>query len=158
MVEPRLDSKIIHNETDLLAAAIHIDRYLMDAMERLDEDFADIDDLTMQTFKQLSRSKHALNDKILSDKEVPGEDVTSNLEQITLYNEQMEEVANSPKSRLQRLCACCDRSFAFYTAITETSEDEDVLMTAQKLASSAFDRIGVLKQALGNECGCDGPG
>jgi len=156
MVEPRLDPKIIHNETDLLAAALHIDRYVMDAMHRLEEDFSEIHSLTMQTFKQLSRNKHVLNDRILNDKELPGEDVTSNLEKITLYNEQMEEVANSPESRLQRLCACCDRSLAFYQAIVETTDDEAVALTAQNLATSALDRNGILKQALGKECGCDG--
>ncbi len=155
MIEPRLDPKIIHNETDLLAAALHIDRYVMDAMHRLEEDFAQIHSLTMQTFKQLSRNKHVLNDRILNDKELPGEDVTSNLEKITLYNEQMEEVANSPESRLQRLCACCDRSFAFYKAIVETSADESIKSMARNLASSALDRTGVLKQAVGKECGCD---
>ena len=155
MIEPRLDPKIIHNETDLLAAALHIDRYVMDAMHRLEEDFAQIHSLTMQTFKQLSRNKHVLNDRILNDKELPGEDVTSNLEKITLYNEQMEEVANSPESRLQRLCACCDRSFAFYNAIVETSADESIKSMARNLASSALDRTGVLKQAVGKECGCD---
>lgn len=155
MLAPSLDPYVVHNETDLLAAAIHIDRYVMDAMDRLEEDFAEIHSLTMQTFKQLSRNKHVLNDIVLSGKNVPGEDVTSNLEKITLYNEQMEEVADSPKSRLQRLCACCDRSLAFYQAIVETADDEAVALTAQKLASSALDRTGILKQALGKECGCD---
>ncbi len=155
MIKPKLDPEIVHNVTDLLAAAIHIDRYMMDAMERLDEDFAEINTLTMETFKQLSRSKHALHDKILSDKQAPGESVTRNLEEITLYNEQMEEIANSPISRLQRLCACCDRSFAFYQAIIETTADEAIKSTAQNLASSAIDRIGVLRLALGKECGCD---
>jgi hypothetical protein len=155
MIEPKLDPKVVHSETDLLASAIHIDRYVMDAMDRLEEDFDDIHSLTMQTFKQLSRNKHVLNDRILNDKELPGEDVTSNLEKITLYNEQMEEVANSPESRLQRLCACCDRSLAFYQAIVETTDDEAVALTAQNLATSALDRNGILKQALGKECGCD---
>lgn len=155
MMEPKLDPKIVHSETDLLAAAIHIDRYVMDAMDRLEEDFDDIHSLTIQTYKQLSRNKHLLNDIVLAGKDVPSEDVTSNLEKITIYNERMEEIANSPKSRLQRLCACCDRSLAFYQAIVETTDDEAIALTAQKLASSALDRNGVLKQAHGKECGCD---
>ena len=156
MVEPRLNPEIVHTETDLLAAAIHIDRYVIDAMDRLEEDFAQIHSLTMQTFKQLSKNKHDLNDKVMSDKVVPGEAVNSNLEEITLYNVKMEEIASSPKDRLQRLCACCDRSFAFYSAIIESAEDDVIKLAAQNLASTSLDRIGILRQALGKECGCDG--
>ncbi len=155
MIEPKLDPEVVHNETDLLAAAIHIDRYMMDAMDRLDEDFAEINSLTMQTFKQLSRNKYVLNDKVLSDKQAPGEEVTHNLQQITLYNKQMEEQGNTPTSRLQRLCACCDRSFDFYGEIAEISNDEAVTATAQQLARSARERIGILRNALGQQCGCE---
>jgi len=154
MVGLRLDPDVIYTETDLLAAAIHIDRYVMDAMERLDYEFVELNDLTMQTFKQLSRNKFALNDKVLNDKNAPGESVTSNLEEITAYNEQMEKTADSPKSRLQRLCACCERSLVFYNAIAETVANEVVSLTAQGLASSARERTEILKQALGGECGC----
>ena len=155
MVEPKLDPEVIRNETDLLAAAIHIDRYLMDAMDRLDEDFAEINSLTMQTFKQLSRNKFVLNDKVLSEKQGPGEAVTRNLEEITLYNEQMEAQVETPTLRLRRLCACCDRSFNFYDAIAEATTDEAVAETAQQLASSARERINILRAALGGQCGCE---
>ena len=156
MIEPLLDPDFVNNETDLLAAAIHIDRYVMNAMDRLDEDFKEIDALAIQTFKQLSSSKHLLNDKVLRDKETPGEGVSSNLEEITVYNELMEKEANSPVSRLRRLCACCDRSFAYYSEIAEVHADEAVKLMADKLASSARERSEILKQALGKECGCEG--
>ncbi len=157
MLEPKLDPEVIQNETDLLVAAIHIDRYVMDAMDRLDEDFAEINSLTMQTFKQLSKNKHVLNDKVLGAKQSLGEKVTSHLEEITSYNEQRERQVNTPESRLQRLCACCYRSYDFYGAVAEASADEAVVATAQELASSALERIGVLRAALGKECGCEDP-
>ena len=155
MTETRLDPKVIENETDLLVAAIHIDRYLMDAMDRLEEDFAEIHALTMQTFKQLSRNKHLLNDKVSSDKELPSAEVTRNVEKITTYNEQMEEKADSPASRLRRLCTSCERSLTFYNAINDIHADKIVKIMAQNLASSAQERMTILKQALGSECGCD---
>lgn len=154
IIEPRLDPNVIHNEVDLLAAAIHIDRYLMDAMNRLEKDFSEMDKLAMLTFKQLNSNKHILNDKLLSDKQVPGEDVTRSLEQMTLYNEQMEAKATTPISRLQQLCASCDSSIAFYIGIVEEATDDAVTLTAKKLASSALERVRILKQALGEECGC----
>ena len=158
MLEPRLDPYIVHNETDLLAAAMHIDRYVMDAMNRLDEDFSGIHSLAMQTFMQFNRSKIALNNKVKIDKEVPGDDVISNMEKIISCNEQMEEKADTPTLRLQRLCACCDQSFSFYQAIIESTIDDAVMSAAKELASSAHDRIDILRQALGKECGCEDSG
>ncbi len=155
MVEPRLDPKVIQHATDLLAAAIHIDRYVMHAVNRLDEDFAGIHDLVMQTFKQLSKNKHLLDDKVMIGKEVVGDEVTRNLEQITLHNEQLEAEATTPTLRLQKLCGYCDRSFEFYNDIAEMNADAAVKLMAKELAARASERIDVLKQALGNECGCD---
>ncbi|NOR42331.1 MAG: hypothetical protein GQ572_03270, partial [Gammaproteobacteria bacterium] len=82
MTGPKLNPKFIRNVTDLLAAAMYIDRYVIDAMNRLDEDFSGIDSLATQTFKQFSRNKTALNNKVKIDKEVPGDDVTLNMEEI----------------------------------------------------------------------------
>jgi len=148
MLEMKLDPKVVHNVIDLLAAAIHIDRNLMDMMDRLDEDFAEISTLTRQIFKQLSRNKHALNDKVLTGKEAPSEDVINHLEKFTLHNKQMELHANTPKSQLQRLCTCCELCSAFYEAIVETAVDETVALIAQELAASTFDRVKILKMAL----------
>ena len=158
MIEPLLDPDVINSEIDLLVAAIHIDRYVMDAMDRLEEDFEEIHSLTMQTFKQLSNSKHLLNDKILCDKEVPNEGVSRNLEEITVYNELMEKKADTPVARLRRLCACCDRSYSYYSTISKCHADKVVRSTAEKLAASADERSKTLKQALGKECGCDDTG
>lgn len=155
MIEPLLDPDVISSEIDLLAAAIHIDRYVMNAMDRLDEDFAEIDALAIQMFKQLSSSKHLLNDKVLRDKATPGEAVSNNLEEIMVYNEMMEEQTDSPVARLRRLCACCDRSFIYYSEIAKVHADEAVKLLANKQASSARERSELLKQALGKECGCD---
>ena len=157
VLEPRLNPDIVLSETDLLAAAIHIDRYVMEAINRLIEDFSGINALTMQTFTQLSRNKHRLNDKILSDKQVLGDDVAINLEKTTSFNEQMEEQASTATLRLQRLCACCESSVIFYDAIVEKATDESVLSAASELATTAQERLSVLKQALGKECGCDSP-
>ena len=88
-------------------------------------------------------------------KQALGEAVTRNLEIITAFNEQMEDQAITPTERLQRLCACCESSVSFYGAIVETASDESVLSYANELAANAHDRLSVLKQALGFECGCN---
>lgn len=153
-VEPRLNPKAVHNEADLLAAAIHIDHYLATEMSKVAENSPEINSLARETRLQISGYENALYDDAKNKKMSPGEEIIKNLKQLKSYNAYMEKNDDSPNSRLQRLCACCDRSFAFYDAIVETTDDESVMLTAQKLTSSALDRIGILKQALGKECGC----
>lgn len=150
VIEPRLDPKTVHNEADLLAAAIHIDHYLADEMKMFTPDSPEINSLEKETRQQIVSHENAL-----SDKSPPGEDITSSLKKIESYNLTMAKKANDPDSRLQRLCACCDRSFAFYDTVVETADDEAIMLAAQKLTSSALDRIGILKQALGSKCGCN---
>ena len=154
MVEPRLNPKAVHNEADLLAAAIHIDHFLANEMIKVAEYSPEINSLARETRLQISNNENTLYDDAVNKKMSPGDEIIKNLEQLKSYNAYMEKNDDSPNSRLQRLCACCDRSFAFYDAIVETADDENVMLTAQKLSSSALDRIGVLKQALGKECGC----
>ncbi len=151
MVEPILNPKIIHNVTDLLVAALHIDRYIISALDRLDEDFVEINTLALTMFKQISQNKHHLNKIVLVDKVLPNEDVSNHLEAITLYNENMETQFDSPRVKLQRLCTCCDRCFAFYDAIVKSTSDESLMKAAQKLASFALDRHEMLKVALNEQ-------
>jgi rubrerythrin len=154
MVEPRLNPNAVHNEADLLAAAIHIDHYLADEMNKVAENSPEIKALARETRLQISANENLLYDDAINKQQSPGEEITNNLEQLESYNAYMEKNDNSPNSNLQRLCACCDRSFAFYDAVVETTADENVMLMAQQLTSIALDRIGVLKQALGKECGC----
>ena len=153
MDQPRLDHKAVHNEADLLAAAIHIDHYLVDEIDKVAKDSPEIDSLTKQMRQQISRNEGILHDDSANKKITPGEEITKNLEQLKSYHAYMEKNDNSPNLDLQRLCACCDRSFVFYDAIVETTDNENVMLIAQELTSSALDRIGILKQVLGSECG-----
>ena len=154
MVEPRLNPKVVHNGADLLAAAIHIDHNLANEMNKIAENYPEIDALARETRLQISSNENALYDEAINNKKSPGEEILKNLEQLQSYNAYMAKNDDTPDSRLQRLCACCDRSFAFYDAIVETADDENIMLAAQKLTSSALDRIGILKQALGKKCGC----
>ena len=141
--EPRLDPKAIHSEADLVAAAIHIDSYLAEQMKALSTTTPEINSLARQTQQQINDNEHALENKTS-----PGNDITKNLEQLKLHRASMKEELDNPNLELQRLWSCCDRSFAFYDAVVEIADDEDVMLAAQKLTSSALDRIGILKNIL----------
>ncbi len=80
---------------------------------------------------------------------LPSEEVTKNLEQLSIHN--IKQVNDNPDLNLQRLWSCCDRSFAFYDAIVEQGVNEEVMLAAQKLTTSALDRIGILKEVLKEE-------
>jgi len=148
MDEPRLDPLAIHSEVDLLAAAIHIDHYLADQIDVITANTPEINPLAREIQQQITNNEDKLNDQALNNKILPSEDTTKNLEQLTLHNAYMKQKLHNPDMGLQRLWACCDRSFAFYDAIVEIADDEKIMLAAQKLTSLALDRIGVLKQVL----------
>lgn len=148
--EPRLNPKAIHNETDLLAAAIHIDRYLAEEINLIHASSPEIDQLARETQQQIIDNEHALDNTIHQYKTQPGEDICNILEQLKLHNNHVKNLENTPESALQRLWACCDRSFSFYDSIVENADDETVMLAAQKLSSSALSRIGVLKRVTGD--------
>ncbi len=142
--EPRLDPETIHNEADLLTAAIHIDHYLETQMIMVTENKPEIDTLIKETQQQISTNEKALNNQAL-----PGNEITQNLESLKSDNSDINKRLDNPELELQRLWSCCDRSFAFYDAVVEKATDEAVMLTAQKLTSDALDRIGVLKKIFG---------
>lgn len=149
--EPTLDARIIHNKDDLLTVAIHIDRYLLGLMIRVAEDTVlteqsvelSIKSLISDTLQQISN-----NEKNRHTASTISEDTASMLEKLESYNVDLDKQVNDPDSEIKRLWSCCDRSFAFYDAIVETTADENIMLTAQKLTVSALDRIGILKQAF----------
>jgi rubrerythrin len=150
LLEPVLDPRAIHNEADLLAVAIHIDRCLAETMSMITADSPQLLALAREAQRQISDNENALGSLALNNRDLPGQDISIKLEQLESYNAQMEGKPDSLDANLQRLSFYCDRSFAFYDAIVESAADESIMLAAQKLTSSALDRIGVLQQALRN--------
>jgi rubrerythrin len=149
-LEPVLDPRTVHNEADLLAAAIHIDRNLADTMGLITADSPLLLSLARETKQQISDNENALGSLAQNSNQLPGEDICTKLEQLKSYAAQMEKKSNSPDSNLQQLSFLFDRSFSFFDAMVESAADESIMLAAQKLTASALDRIGVLQQALGD--------
>jgi rubrerythrin len=149
-LEPVLDPRTVHNEADLLAAAIHIDRNLADTMSLITADSPLLLSLARETKQQISDNENALGSLAQNSNQLPGEDICTKLEQLKSYAAQMEKKSSNPDSNLQQLSFLFDRSFAFFDAIVESAADESIMLAAQKLTASALDRIGVLQQALGD--------
>lgn len=145
--EPALNPRAIHNEVDLLSAAIHIDNYLFQQMSVFSASTPAINNLATQIQEQIKSNEDTLSKQELNEKILPGEAITSNLEQLKAHN---SSTINDQDLNLQRLWSCCDRSFAFYDAIVETTTNEDMMLIAQKLTVTALDRIGILKEVFGD--------
>ncbi|MDH5612885.1 MAG: ferritin family protein [Gammaproteobacteria bacterium] len=152
ITEPRLNPRNVHTEADLLTTAIHIDLYLNNAMAIISGESPEIQALINETQQVIDRNKLSLEEK-----ELPGDDILKDLEQVDSYNTQIDNISDSSEAKLNRLRACCDRSFAFYDSIVDSTDDEKIMLTAQKLSSSALDRIGILKKVLGNRPMPDDP-
>ena len=145
--EPRLDHHAVHQEADLLAAAIHIDRYLLEQINSLNTHSPQISELANESEQQIIKNNNLLT---TSGDLTPGDDILNNLQQLKSYHAKIKPELDTPEHSLQRLWACCDRSFAFYDAIVETAENENIMLSAQELSADALDRIGVLKQVFGD--------
>ncbi len=136
----RPDPAAIRNEAQLLSLAIQIDRRLASAMRDIDSELPRLEALTRDTLKQIGNNESALQQLSLQTEEVA---VTATGVDFNL----LEFGAADPlASKLVRLGIYCDRCFVFYDAIVETTNDEAVLLTAQRLAASVLDRIGVIKE------------
>jgi len=139
-VAPRLDPKAVFNEADLLVVAIHIDHFLVDEMTKIAEHFPEINAPVRDIQLQIKTNENALHEKAINKKQSPGESISRNLAQVKSYNDYMGENVDSQKLRIQRLCACCDRSFAFYDAVVGST--------------AAHDSIGHIFYALVVACIC----
>jgi rubrerythrin len=150
LAEPVLDPRSIHSEADLLAAAIHIDHRLADTMKMITTESPQLVALAREVQQQIGNNQNALASLALNSKDLPGDAISSNLAQLESYQAHIEEKSDSPDSNLQRLSTYCDRSFAFYDAIVGNTADEAIMLAAQRLTSSALDRIGIMKQIAGD--------
>jgi hypothetical protein len=139
-----LDPRSINSEADLLTVAIHIDQRLTATMNTITTDSPQLDALAREVQQQISSNENALAILARSNSGMAADEIHGKLAQLDSCHQQTAEKTTNPD--LQRLSIYCDRSFAFYDAIVESTADEATMVAAQRLTSSALDRIGMLKQ------------
>ena len=148
---PAPDPGTIYSEAELLATAIHLDRCLADAMSKIITGSPELTALIQKTRQQIIDNEEALNKIRPGRMELPTEDISMSLVQLDSSDPDIEGESTSLDLELQRLSGFCDRSFAFYDAIVESTTEESIMRAAQRLTSTTLDRIGILKQVIGNE-------
>jgi len=150
--EPKLDTATITKKIDLLTAALHIDHYLLEQMLAIKESTSEVNPplnaLIIETQQQIKENETSLEEQKNSFQLIAGETITANLKKLKQYNIYVQQKFNHPDKNISQLCACCDRSFAFYDSIVKSAYDEQLILTAQHLTSVSLDRISALKSAL----------
>jgi rubrerythrin len=145
------DPNAIHNEAELLATAIRIDRYFADTLDLLSADSPQLIALVREARQQISKNESLFRDLSINAVQIPDDIITLILPQSDFNNAGDRPDIATAGAKLQQLRICCDRSFVFYDAIVESTTNETILFTAQTLASVALDRTGVLQQFILNQ-------
>jgi len=141
----RPDPDSIPNEATLLALAIHLDRQLDSAVGTLDVDVPGLSDLARNSRQQIDENETSLRRVTARGEKVSEQGVAAACAQIESGEGHHHPLPANTERELQRLGIYCDRCFVLYDAIVETTEDESILHTAQRLAASALDRASLLK-------------
>lgn len=142
-VELKLNPRMINHVSDLLTIAVHVDQYLLDSMNNIAKDKPNLEPLISDTEHQVKSNKENLSANPTASNET-----ISILKQLKTNGALLDSNANLPDSKIKRIRICCDLSFTFYDAIVESTTDEKIMLTAQNLAASALNRIGIFKQAF----------
>ncbi len=141
--EPNIDPAIINTLADLLAVASSAERCLADNLAALTASHPELKKVGTAMRRILADTEAQLNNA-----GKPGKDVISALESIENYKRKIASISDNPEALLQRLRADSDRCFAFYDAIVTHTDDEAVMLAAQKLSESVLERIALLRDTF----------
>ena len=144
---PLPDPGAIHDESELLATALGLDRHFAEAIEQLGLDSPRLVALAREARQRISEKEawlEGLSQTTPQVDEIIAAIVTQSDNDAADDRDGVAPVA----SELQRLRLFFDRSFVFYDAVVETTTDEAIMHAAQALASLALDRSSVLQQVI----------
>lgn len=145
--KPKIDPGVIHSIPDLLAATVCIEQFLAELMDVAGRELPDLKALAANTQEFLCACE-----KSLHEGDSPGTEVTTALKSIASWRERTLAATENAATALRRLCADCDRSFAFYDSVVTSAQDEAVMLMAQRLSTLALERIAELRRVTGRTC------
>jgi rubrerythrin len=139
--EPKIDPGVINSIPDLLAATVCIEQFLADLMDAAGHELADLKTLAASTQEFLSTCEKALHEG-----DSPGAEITTALQSIASWRERTLIAAGNKAAALRLLSAGCDRNFAFYDSIVTSTQEESVMLMAQRFSTLALERIAELRR------------
>ena len=138
--EPNVDPAVIHKLADLLAVANSAEHCLGSYLNILTERYPEFEPANTLTQQMMASTEAQLHSS-----GPPGDEAADAVAAIADHKDKNSALCNDPDALLKRLCQDSDRCFAFYDAVTTSTEDEEVMLAALKLSESALQRIGLLR-------------
>ncbi len=139
--QPGLAPGIVRSTVDLLAVTVCIEQFFINLIDLAGQDYEQLRNLAISTRKYLSE-----HERVLHEGGPPGKEVTSALKEIANWRKQTLSEKMGAANALRRLCADCDRSFAFYDSVVKSTRDEELMLMAQNLSGLAMERIAELRR------------
>jgi len=146
--QPELAAKDIHNVVDLLAVAAHTSEYVLQKLNNLSFHTSEISPVIDKLTALNRQYKKKLANSIQQNSVSASQLITTTLYQLDVLNDNILKKQKNDELVLERVLEICDHGFSFYDNIVESTEDEDMMLTAQDLSSAALDHIDVIKQLL----------
>ncbi|MDH3947387.1 MAG: ferritin family protein [Gammaproteobacteria bacterium] len=147
--EPRIGPGTIYSIPDLLAAIVCIEECLADLIDAAANEYPDLKVLAANTRGMLS-----ISEKALHEGDAPGVEIITTLKSIASWRTRKFSTTVDASTALRRLCMACDRSFSFYDSVVTSTQDESVMLMAQRLSTHALERISELRRLTASSCDC----
>jgi len=137
-IKPRPDISMV----DFLAMSAGLERRVHDNLLALLEHYPQLEQVLTQSRSTLS-SVETLAEK---------QDASSAaaIDSLDDYGRDIEALTGDPKGLLRHLYTASDRCSMYYDALVTSSRDEAVMLQAQRLTTSALERLSLLREIMAN--------
>lgn len=140
LAEPRVDPSVVLSVADLLSIIVFVEQHLLGLFEIAARGFPGLDSQVSATMDSLTSSQSALREG-----ESPNDEVILGLKKISAWIERTTAGITDAPSAFSRLCADCDRCFVFYDEVERSTQNESVMLIAQRQSALAMQRIKLLR-------------
>ncbi len=144
--EPHIDPSVVQTLADLVAVATGAELCLAENQAALADSYPEL-----QRFGDATGGALADISAALDPDGRPGRDAVAAVQSIERYKGTLGSLGGDKEALLQRLYSDSDRCFTFYDAIVTHSEDESVMLAAQKLSESVLERNCLLREVIRTE-------
>jgi rubrerythrin len=140
-IEPGINPAAVDNAADLMAVTVCIEQIFARLMDVAGAEFSDIGKLAIDR-----RDLLIVLEKSLRESPSTNAELHQLLQTFTGWHERALAEIQDGQEALQRLCALCDTSFAFYDSVVTLTRDESVMLMAQSQTEQALELMAHLRR------------
>jgi hypothetical protein len=138
VIKPRPDISMV----DFLAMSAGLERRVHDNLLALLEHYPQLEQVLTQSRSILSSVETLAKKQDASS--------AAAIESLDDYGRDIEALTGDPKGLLRHLYTASDRCSMYYDALVTSSRDEAVMLQAQRLTTSALERLSLLREIMVN--------